>query len=1113
MSSGKSDKWLQRDTQDLYVKGRLPVVNCKPWGVWCLVDTGSDSSVVTSGALKGIEKGAKIEPCKCKLVTVGGDKPLLGEARVNLRGLIGRDLMTGVHVVDKINDRYQVIIGTDILEKVEGYPKLRRGIWKVRLGRKRYNAEWENETGTVVNVANVRVTRETHECLLKRLKQQYAGCFYNKGEPLSATGRVEHHIELIGEKPVFVKPRRYPFAMRNIIKNQLEEMLEEGIIRKSMSPFCSPLWVVPKKPGEDGGKQFRVVVDFRELNKRTVPEKYPLPRLEDMLDRMNGAKWFSVIDLKSGYHQIRMATADVPKTAFSFERGHYEFLRMPFGLRNAPSTFQRLMDEFLEGLDERTVQVYMDDVVVFSKTWDEHIGHLTGLFDRFKKFGLKVSPEKTKLGEREVKFMGHIVSEAGVRPNEERVKAIKEIPVPKNVKEIRTFLGMMGYYRRFISNFADITEPLTAMLKKGERVKVTPATMESVAKCKTALCSAPVLRFPNFGRPFVITSDASAEALGAVLSQVDEAGDRPVAFASKKLTPAERRYSTIERELLGVVWAVEQFRPYVYGTNFQIRTDHMPLLWVEKLKETSARITKWKERLAAYTFTIHHTKGCDNVVADCLSRNINAVDREQPEPFALSYFRNWAESGADIAAAEPANREPDIEVRGPVVIEGTEELRDPNERQLTRDPGMINSKANQLIWKVKSQPGWESTFKKYGHTKTITITVGRNISNHEIRELSDQIIRPGKLYYMFIKDPELENKISDLFKRREIGMNSELVMCDRMVETIEDPREQTAIIQRYHVGKTNHRGINETVNQLQRNYYWLSMTRTISEVLADCDICRAAKYDRSPQQAPQILTEKFDRPLQTVYADIFHFEKNKYLSIIDGFTRAAYMHRIKSKGANDVIKAIMKYFGIYGIPQKICVDKGREFDNNKLKTLAEQYGVGVHFSTTGHHNSQSLVERLHSTITEHLHLLKVDKGLTTTQAMPRAVIAYNHTVHTTTKAAPLDLMIAGRVGGDKYREIAERVQRDKTNRIEKFNRSREGNKKDEIKVGTKVFKRNFYKRNKGDIRFVGPYKVTKLLSRNRVTIQRTTDPRGRAEVIHLNELKTPVKQTRREDRA
>ncbi|KAL1129482.1 hypothetical protein AAG570_012427 [Ranatra chinensis] len=338
-----------------------------------------------------------------------------------------------------------------------------------------------------------------------------------------------------------------------------------------------------------------------------------------MLDRMNGASAFSILDLKAEYHQIRMHEADCEKTAFQFERGNYEFTCMPFGLKNAPTTFQRLMDEFTEGLDEGAIQVYMDDIIMFSRSEQEHGEHLVQLFRRLKEFGLKVSREKTMFFQPSVKFLEYILSERGIHPDPGKVEAIKNLQGPVDVKGVRSVMGLINFYRRFLPCLPDQMERWNHLMKKGVKFEITDDMLKSLDWAKEHLCREPALRFPDFTKQFVVTTDASQVALGAVLSQLDHLGDRPVAFATRKLTSAESRYSAIERELFGVVWAVEYFRPYLWGRQFLIKTDHKPLVWVGGLKETSARVAHWKERLAAYSFTISHNKGKDNVVADCLS--------------------------------------------------------------------------------------------------------------------------------------------------------------------------------------------------------------------------------------------------------------------------------------------------------------------------------------------------------------------------------------------------------------------------------------------------------------------------------------------------------------
>ncbi|KAL1129652.1 hypothetical protein AAG570_012597 [Ranatra chinensis] len=416
-----------------------------------------------------------------------------------------------------------------------------------------------------------------------------------------------------------VKPRRYPQALTEVSEKEVRNILAQGIIRKSVSPYCSPLWVVPKTPGAQGNPHYRVMVDYKELNKYTRPEKYPLPRLEEMLDRMNGSTVFSLLDLKARYHQIRMHEADCEKTAFQFGRGKYEFTRMPFG-----------------------------------RSEQEHGGHLEQLLHRFKEFGLKASCEKSSFFDPSVKFMGHVLSREGIHPDPSKFIAIRHLQEPVDVKGVWSIMGLIGYYRRFLPGLADRMEGWNSLTKKGAKFVITEDMREALDWAKARLCEDPV----------------------------DSGGDRPVPYASKKLTPAESRYSAIERELLGMVWAVKHFRPYVWGRQFRIRTDHKPLVWVGGLRETSVRITRWKERLAPYAFQITHTKGRDNVVVDCLSRMVNSIDSPSPtfdahgevewdpenfdlsflrtpegessEPPGLGRMRRRAEEGPDLPAVPEA---------------------------------------------------------------------------------------------------------------------------------------------------------------------------------------------------------------------------------------------------------------------------------------------------------------------------------------------------------------------------------------------------------------------------------------------------------------------------
>ncbi|KAL1130401.1 hypothetical protein AAG570_013339 [Ranatra chinensis] len=617
-----------------------------------------------------------------------------------------------------------------------------------------------------------------------------------------------------------------------------------------------------------------------------------------------------------------MHEADCEKTAFQFGRGKNEFTRMPFGLRNAPTTFLRLMDEFLEGLNEDAIQIYMDDIIVFSRSEQEHGRHLGQLLQRPKEFGLKASCEKSSFFNESVKFMGHVLSREGIRPDPGKVEAIRELQEPVDVKGVRSITGLVGYYRRFRPSPADRMEGWNSLTKKGAKFVITEDMRKALEWAKTRLCEDPVLRFPNFSLPFVITTDASQVAVGAVLSQVDSGGDGPVAYASKKLTPAESRYSAIERELLGVVWAVEHFRPYVWGRQFQIKTDHKPLVWVEGLKETSARITRWKERLASYTFQITHTKGRDNVVADCLSRMVNAIDspsptldiheevtwdpetfdlsllgapeRESSEPPGLGLLRRRVEEGADLPAI------PEAAARVTPVSRPESERRSAELRELLWERGSLNDKARQLNIEIVPGTNVRTSCHRYGRTRTWTVTIGQQATNREEQTALDAILEVGRTYHIYCATDAGRRLMTVLYNSGIIARGSTLRGVTHRLTTVEDPTEQDQLIKDYHVGKTNHRGIRETVAHLRRRYYWMGMERTVAAQLALCVVCARAKYVRLPEEPPQMVTPTPKKPLEVVEADVVFLDGTIRLTMIDRLTRFAACYPLAAETGEQV---------------------------------------------------------------------------------------------------------------------------------------------------------------------------------------------------------------------
>lgn len=436
-------------------------------------------------------------------------------------------------------------------------------------------------------------------------------------ETLGQTNLIHHQIHTIDEIPVRKKAYPVPVNKQKFIDEEIARMLDKGIIRPSVSPWASPVVLVPKKDGST-----RFCVDYRALNSKTPLDGFPMPQIQDILESLYGATIFSTLDLKSGYWQVKMDEDSIKKTAFVTKNAQYEFLRLPFGLRNAAATFQRLMNNVLRDYMGEFCFVYLDDIVVYSKTIQDHFQHLKLLFAKLQDSGLTLNLKKCSMLQRTITYLGHVVSEEGVRTEDTKIKAVQDFPVPKNLKEVQRFLGLASWYHRFISHFSERAAPLYALKGKNAIWNWTVECQNAFDDLKYALQRAPVLMPPDFTKVFRVQTDASDIGLGAVLTQDFDGAEHVIAYASRLLHGAEKSYSTAEKECLAVVWAVEKWRQYLEGRNFEVLTDHSALTWVFNNPKPSSRLTRWALRLQCFSFLVKYRKGSCNVVPDALSRGI-----------------------------------------------------------------------------------------------------------------------------------------------------------------------------------------------------------------------------------------------------------------------------------------------------------------------------------------------------------------------------------------------------------------------------------------------------------------------------------------------------------
>lgn len=563
-----------------------------------IIDTGADVSLINKN---NIPKGIQIKKCTEDIniySACGNQIKVIGEVEIQIT--INYNQYHIKALVIEGNPSY-TLLGADMIIK---FPTLLN--------------VFREQTQMKINMATTQKIED--------IVEKYSSIFKTEISELNLCSLGKHKITLTDGNPVRQRHGRVPIHLEKQINDEINKNLKLGIIKESESPWCARIVPVIKPNG-----QVRMCIDYRALNQKTIKDTYPLPRVDEILDSLGKAKYFSTLDATSGYYQIAMQEEDRSKTAFAWKNGLYEFTRMPFGLCNAPATFQRTIDKIFKEENGIFVLAYLDDIIVFSNSEEEHKTHLDIVLGKIKASGLSLNMNKCKFNKREIEILGHVISNGKVKPHPDKIKAIREYTKPNKVKDLRAFLGLANYCRDFISNYAHVSAPLCNLLKGESKRSIrtinwSEEANEAFTKLKKEISNITYRSQPDFKKDFIVTTDASNIAISAILAQKDIYNkERIIHTFSRKLNDTEKNYSITDKELLAVVKGLEYFKHYLLGKEFILKTDHSALQYLWSTNNSNARLMRWALKLQEYSFSTEYIKG-ENNAADCLSRPCNVLN-------------------------------------------------------------------------------------------------------------------------------------------------------------------------------------------------------------------------------------------------------------------------------------------------------------------------------------------------------------------------------------------------------------------------------------------------------------------------------------------------------
>ena len=811
---------------------------------------------------------------------------------------------------------------------------------------------------------------EDQKSTLYKLLEKHKGIFSTSDLDIGMYNHIKHRIDLTTDIPFKQKHRRIPPHMIEEVRQHIEQLLATGVIRPSKSPYTSNVVLVRKKNGK-----LRMCIDYRQLNSITVKDSFALPRIEEIFDCLNGAKYFSTIDMKSGYHQIEVEEGHKERTAFTVgSLGFYEHNKMPFGLCNSPATYQRIMQDILGDFNMQICLIYLDDLIIFSDSFEQHIERLDMILDRLHKANLKLAPEKCFFFRTEVNFLGHVVSGDGIHTSPEKIHKVVNWPVPENADKLRSFLAFAGYYRRFIKDFSKIIKPLNELLpptsvKKGQKMpkkewKWTEKEQAIFDHLKELLSSPPILAYPNFTQPFELHTDASTKALGAILYQIQDGHKKVISYASRALNKSERNYSAFKLEFLALKWAItEKFSDYLSGTHFTVLTDNNPLTYVLSSAKLDATGQRWASALSLYDFEIHYRAGVNNADADGMSRY----------PYEIT---------EDTVSIDDKSVKAICNIIVPPYIE-TLPAFNINIVEVLEEPGQVLAQKEML------------EIRKAQRNDVLIDKWRRAVIDNKIPQ-----------EYMKGHDLTMKKQFKKFIMKRAI-LFRQIKEDDRIIEQLVVPecyREE--VLKGLH-NDVGHPGQERTTRLMRERFYWPGVGTDIADWVSKCDRCvrRKSTIDKAP-----LVNVHTSYPLELVCMDYLTLEPSKgnisnILVITDHYTKFAKAVPTKNQTAKTVAESLYNEFIThFGIPTRLHSDQGANFESDIIAELCKILSIEKSHTTPYHPQGNAGPERFNRTLLGMLGTLEQDQKKDWTKYVNSLVYAYNCTPHETTRFSPYELL-------------------------------------------------------------------------------------------------------------